>query len=154
MIAMRERGLRLACLVDIKRISGLADVALNATCTLRLGALVPVRDVERAAPGRAQFPVLASAASMLASVQVRNLATIGGNICNASPAADLAPPLLVLEASVTTVGPNGERQLPLSALFAGPGRSTLAGEILTGFSIPAMPERTRTIYLKHGPRSA
>lgn len=154
MIAMRERGLRPACLVDIKRISGLADVALNATCTLRLGALVRVRDVERAAPVRAQFPVLASAASMLASVQVRNLATIGGNICNASPAADLAPPLLVLEAVATAVGPNGERKFPIAELFAGPGRTTLNGEILTAFSIGAMPARARAIYLKHGPRNA
>lgn len=154
MIAMRERGLRPSCLVDLRRIGGLAKVTLDPTCRLNLGALVPVRDVERTADIRAGFPVLASAAGMLASVQVRNLATIGGNICNASPAADLAPPLLVLDAEVTAVGPAGERTFPIAALFAGPGRTTLSGEILTGFSVGPMPAGSRAVYLKHGPRNA
>jgi carbon-monoxide dehydrogenase medium subunit len=154
MIAIREHGLRPACVVDVKRIAGLAEVTLDPVGTLGLGALVSVGDIERSIPVLARFPVLVSAASMLASGQVRNLATIGGNICNASPAADLAPPLLVLEAIATAVGTNGERKFPIAALFSGPGRTTLDGEILTAFTIKAMPARARATYLKHGPRNA
>lgn len=154
MIAMRERGLRPGCLVDLRRIPGLATMSLDADGTLRLGALVPVRDVEVAPSIRSGFPLLAAAAGMLASVQVRSLATVGGNLCNASPAADLAPPLLVLDATATAVGPNGSRDLALSSFFAGPGRTTLDGEILVALSVPAMPARARATYIKHGPRSA
>ncbi len=154
LIAMRERGLKPACLVDIKRIDGLSTVAVDTAGYLTLGALVSVRDVERSPLVRERFPILASAAGMLASVQVRNKATIGGNICNASPAADLAPPLLVLDATATAVGPGGERSIPIAALFAGPGRTILQGEILTGFSVPALAARSRAVYLKHGPRNA
>jgi len=154
LVAMRERGLRLGCLVDLKHIPGLAEIRVGPSGSLEIGALVPVRDVERSLIVRDGWGILASAAGMLASVQVRNKATLGGNICNASPAADLAPPLLVLEARATAFGREGERSIPIGELFAGPGRTTLNGDILTGFSIPPMPAGARATYVKHGPRNA
>ncbi len=153
-VAMRERGLRLGCLVDLKHIPGLAAIGVGPSGSLSIGSLTPVRDVERSAVVRDGWGVLASAAGMLASIQVRNKATLGGNICNASPAADLAPPLLVLDAVAVAYGRQGERSIPMAQLFAGPGRTTLNGDILTGFTIPPMPGGARAVHLKHGPRNA
>lgn len=153
MIAIRERGLKPSCLVDLKRIGGLSDITRHDG-RIRIGGLASVRSLERSALIREQLPALSAAAAMLASVQVRNKATIGGNICNASPAADLAPPLLVLDAVAIVVGPAGERRIPIAELFAGPGRTHLNGDILTAFEVPIMPAGARATYVKHGPRSA
>lgn len=154
MIAMRERGLRPACLIDLKRIPGLSGIGVGPAGEVTIGALTWVREVERSPLVRERFGLLASAAGALASVQVRNKATVGGNICNASPAADLAPPLLVLEAVATAIGPGTERQIPIGEFFAGPGRTNLNGDILTKLSIGRLPPGARAVYLKHGPRAA
>ena len=154
LIAMRERGVRPSCVIDLKRISGLADLALGADGSLRLGALVSIRDIEVSALIAEHFPILSRTAALMGSVQVRNKSTVGGNICNASPAADLVPPLLVLDASVTVVGPAGERTLPLASLFGATGGTCLVGEILTSIHVPPIPARARAVYLKHSPRDA
>jgi carbon-monoxide dehydrogenase medium subunit len=154
LVAMRERGLRTGWLIDLKRIPGLTGISVKPSGELRIGALTPVRDVERSPLVREGWLVLSAAAGMLASIQVRNKATIGGNLCNASPAADLAPPLLVLDARAIAAGPDGERAFPIGELFAGPGRTTLSGEILVGIAVPPMPAGARASYQKHGPRGA
>lgn len=153
-ISMRERGLQPSCLVDLKRIAGLSGIEVDSTGALQLGAMTLLRDIVRSAVIRERFAILAEAASKMGSVQVRNRATVGGNICNASPAADLAPPLLALDASVTIAGLDGERTLSLQVLFESDGGARLNGEILTGLTIPAMPERARAVFLKHSPRDA
>jgi carbon-monoxide dehydrogenase medium subunit len=154
LVAMRERGLRTGWLIDLKRIPGLTGISVEASGHLRIGALTPVRDVERSPLARDGWPVLARSAGMLASIQIRNRATIGGNLCNASPAADLAPPLMVLGAQAIAMGADGERTFPLAELFAGPGRTTLAGEVLVSILVPPMPAGARASYQKHGPRGA
>ena len=92
---------------------------------LRLGALAMVRTLETHPLIRTHYPALSSAASTFAGVQVRNLATVGGNVCNASPAGDTLPALLALGAQCRIVGPAGERWLPLDQFFVGPSRSAL-----------------------------
>ncbi len=121
--------------VNLKRIPGLRGISLNGE--LRLGALVTLNDLIRSPIIREHFPVLAYTASKMAGVQVRTLATVGGNLCNASPAADTAPPLIALNARAVVVGTHGERVIPLDEFFTGVGKSALApDEILREILVP------------------
>ena len=121
--------------VNLKRIPGLRGISLNGE--LRLGALVTLNDLIRSPIIREHFPVLAYTASKMAGVQVRTLATIGGNLCNASPAADTAPPLIALNARAVVVGTHGERVISLDEFFTGVGKSALApDEILREILVP------------------
>ena len=98
-------------------IPGLAGITYEEGIGLTIGAAATVRAVETSAVVRAKYPVLAYAASTLASIQIRNLATVAGNICRASPSADMPPALLVLDAAVVLAGPAGERVVPLAEFF-------------------------------------
>ncbi|MBI5653088.1 MAG: xanthine dehydrogenase family protein subunit M [Chloroflexi bacterium] len=135
LIRMKRHQWLPRAVVNLKRIPWLRDVAINAE--LRIGALVTLQDLVRAPIIREHFPVLAYAASKMAGVQVRNLATVGGNLCNASPAADTAPPLIALNARAVVVGARGERVIPLDEFFTGVGKSALApDEILCEILVP------------------
>jgi carbon-monoxide dehydrogenase medium subunit len=91
----------------------------------------------------------------MASTQIRNLATIGGNLCNGAPSADLAPPLIALSGSAVVVGPDGERQVPLDEFFLGPGQTALEpGDLLVAVTIPPPQPGSGAVYLKHSPRRA
>jgi len=96
---------------------------------------------------------VAESAALLGSVQVRNLATVGGNICNAAPSADMAPPLVALEAQAVIAGPKGERRVPLSDFFTGV-RKTVVGpdEILVEIFVPAPGPHSGGSYIRHTPR--
>ncbi len=140
-------------LVDLKRIPGLREIALDDE--LHLGALLTLNDLIRSPLVQKQFPVLTATASRMASVQVRNLATLGGNLCNASPAADLAPPLIALNARAVIVGCRGERTVPLDQFFVGPGRAVLTpDEILREIRAPRLGDGERASYLKLEHRQA
>ena len=100
------------------------------------------------------FPALAYAASVTATVQIRNMGTVIGNICNASPVADTATPLLVYDAKVVIMNPDGERNLPLGEFFRGPGITALeSGEIVTELILPLTPEKSGSNYQKLSARS-
>ena len=102
-----------------------------------IGAGATLRELERSALIKDRFPILHDALSHMASVQIRNTATMAGNIANAAPSADTAPPLLALGASVALSGPTGQREVALQDFFLGPSRTVMEpGEILTGFAIP------------------
>jgi carbon-monoxide dehydrogenase medium subunit len=96
---------------------------------------------------------VAESAALLGSVQVRNLATVGGNICNAAPSADMAPPLVALEAQAVIAGPKGERRVPLSDFFTGV-RKTVVGpdELLVEIFVPAPGPHSGGSYIRHTPR--
>jgi CO/xanthine dehydrogenase FAD-binding subunit len=97
--------------------------------------------------------ILSQAAGVLGTLQIRNLATLGGNLANASPSAEFAPPLLVLEASVRCAGSGGERSIPVTELFLSPGKSALKpDEVLTEVQVPKSPPNTQALYLKHSLR--
>jgi CO/xanthine dehydrogenase FAD-binding subunit len=118
---------------------------------LRIGSAVPLTDVAAWQGMCERFPVLVDSIRVLGSRQIRNVATLGGNLCNASPAADTAPALLVLHACVELVGLGGTRELPLADFLCGPGQTALQpGEILTAVILPAPPAGARMAFLRKG----
>jgi carbon-monoxide dehydrogenase medium subunit len=141
-------------LVNLKKIDDLGFIRENEK-GYHIGALARISDIAGHEGLQGRVPMVCSAARSLGSAQVRNIATLGGNLCNASPAADMAPGLLALDAVVNIAGPTGDRVMPLEAFYQGPGEIALnEGEILTGVLVPCPPEGTRQIYIKHGPRRA
>lgn len=140
--------------LNIKRIPGLDEVHYSPDEGLRLGALVPVRRLEQHSLIRQHYPALTQAASAFAGVQIRNLATVGGNVCNASPAGDTLPALLAYEATCHLVGPDGGREVPLADFFQGPSRTALQpAELLVELRLPPPLPRSGALYIKHSPRS-
>ena len=126
--------------VDIKGIPGMADLLVERSGDLRIGAAATMNAVALHPAVQARWPILAEGCQSVASYQLRNRATVGGNLCNASPAADSAPALLCYEASAHLYGPDGTRQVPLSAFFLGPGQTALApGELLTAITVRVRP---------------
>ena len=142
-------------MVSVKRIPGLDQLSYSPRAGLRLGTLVTVQTLERDPIIRSHYPALSAAAATFAGVQVRNLSTIGGNACNASPAGDTLPSMLAFEAQCRIVGPEGERWMPLDQFFVAPGRCALkSGEILREFRLPPPKPNTGSLYIKDSPRSA
>ena len=148
-VRLKQRALKVDALVSLRGIAGLGDIAHNGA--LSLGGCALFRDIERNEVIARDFPALHQAVSMLANPQVRNVATIGGNLCNAAPSADCAPPLLVMDAVITLEGPRGKRDVPIESFFKGPGATLVeAPEILTGITIPAITPGTGSAFLKMG----
>ena len=141
--------------INLQHIPALQRVSYSARNGLRLGALVTVQTLETHQAIRRHYPALATGATSFAGVQIRNLATVGGNICNASPAGDILPALLAFDAQCRIAGPDGERWLPLTEVFAGPGRTVLqATEVLAEISLPLPLANSGSLYIKHSPRGA
>lgn len=125
------------CLVDLKQIAELDGVDELGDGGLSIGARVTLNRLLADARVRERYPVLHQALGMMAAYPVRNRATLAGNLANASPAADAAPPLLVLDARLEIAGPTGVRSLPVEGLFLGPGKTALEdGEIISRVVIP------------------
>jgi CO/xanthine dehydrogenase FAD-binding subunit len=134
--------------VDLKGL-GLDQIVKTAEGGLRIGALCTLNAVLENKIVREHYPVLAESIADLASVQVRHRATLGGNLCNASPAADAAPPLLALEAKAILSGPEGTREVVLDQFFQGPGQTCLLpAEVLAEIILPKPAERSGGAYLK------
>lgn len=140
-------------LINIKGIPGLQYISANDDGGLKIGSVTNIQEIKSFLPIRQRFPGLAHAAGLLSTPQVRNIATIGGNLCNASPAAETAPPLITLSAKARILGGSGERTVPIEEFFLGPGKTILEkGEILVGIEIPPPPENSTSVYVKHGKR--
>lgn len=155
LVRWRQGFWRPGCVVNIKGITSLQRITYSARNGLNLGALATVQAIESDPRIRRHYQALATGATSFAGVQVRNLATVGGNVCNASPAGDTLPALLAFDAQCTIAGPAGSRTLPLTEFFQGPGRTALSrGEVLTGLRLPPPQPRTGSLYIKHSPRGA
>jgi carbon-monoxide dehydrogenase medium subunit len=142
-------------LINLKKIPGLTYLTYDDTTGLKIGALATVRQVETSPIVKEKYAGLAQAAKELGSIQVRNRATVAGNICRASPSADTAPPLIADKAIARIIGPKGERTVPLETFFTGPGQTVLTdGEILLEITVPPPLPHTGKVYLKHGRRKA
>lgn len=142
-------------IVNINKIPGLRDFYYNDTDGLKIGCLTKVRTVEQSQMIKDKYPGLYQAASQLGSIQVRNSATVAGNICRASPSADTITPLIAAGARVTIWGPMGERTVLLENFFKGPGKTILKSEeILTNILVPPPASNTGRVYLKHGRRKS
>jgi len=121
------------------------------TDSLKIGAVTTLREVEGSEVVKARYSALFEAVRSMAATSVRNMGTIGGNLCNGSPAADTAPPLLVFDATVNLASKCGERIVPITEFFLGPGKTTLAvDEVLTEITIPMPGEYTGSSFLKLG----
>lgn len=154
LVRMRDGLVHPTVLVDVQRIPELAAIA-RQDGHLRIGATVTVAGLLASAEVRRLTPVVVEAATEVGAVQLRNLATVGGNLASAVPSADLAPPFLVLDAAVRIAGPAAERTLPLDEFFVGPHRSALQpDEVLTAVEVPPSGEGTGAAFLKFGRRNA
>jgi len=142
------------CLINIKKIPGLSSIQENGG-SLRIGALTTIRDVETNILVRDKLTVLWESSHQFASLQIRNTATIGGNICRASPSGETLAPLLVLEAKGKCVSADGEKTEPFSSLFQGPGKTSLGSKgLLTEIDVPYPALGSKSAYLKHAVRGA
>ena len=150
LLAMKEGLLRYERLINIKLISDLAGIALEDGA-LHIGAITTHRTFERSAVVQAHFPTLAEMAGHVANVRVREVGTLGGNLCFAEPHADPGTLLLVYDASLTLVRQDGTRALALEQFFVGPFEVALTDdEILTAIRVPVLPVHTAAAYLKYG----
>lgn len=155
LVEMKEHLRRPEHVIDVKRIPGLAQLHYSEKSGLRFGALVTVRAIETEPVVQVKYAGLAQAVRELGSIQVRNRATVVGNICRASPSADTLPPLIADDARLHIYGPAGERTVPMEAFFTGPGKTVLEnGEIVTEVLVPAPAPGTGKVYIKHGRRKA
>ncbi len=149
LVLMRSRSVVPRCVVDITRLPGLDYIKKEKTDTLKIGALATLRAVELSNLVKEEYPLLNEAVTRMANTQIRNMATVVGNICRASPSADTAPPLLALEASVEISGPDESRIVPLESFFTGPGETVLKpSEMVTEILVPKLRTNTGTAFLR------
>ena len=153
LIGMKTNAVKPKCLIDLKSIPDLEGIEYNNG--FKIGALTTVRDVEISPLIRQKIPSLSAAAGTLGSIQIRNRATVGGNLCHGSPAADMAAILLAMNCEVEIATGNGARTIGLDQFFTGPNSTVLnRNEVLSQIIIPQEIEQFKGIYLKHGPRKA
>jgi carbon-monoxide dehydrogenase medium subunit len=149
LIGMKDRLIMPEYVISLEKIPGLDDIACDQASGLRIGAMTKMHTLEQDEIVRNQYTALAEGAEEVGSIQIRNLATLGGNICNASPAAETAAALLVFGAQVKIAGTEGQRTVPIEEFFLGPGQSVLkTGEIVTAFECPPRPPRSGSQYIK------
>ena len=150
-VGIRDKIIQPEYLVDIKAIPQLNRITYNKQDGLNIGATVTLNEILDSKVVQKNYPILAEACKTVGSYQVRNRATLIGNICNASPAADTAPPLLVLGAKVNIISTAGEKIIPINQFFTGVKKNILKkGEIVTSITIPAIKEKWVGVYLKQG----
>ena len=140
-------------LVSLRRLPELRGIDFSERDGLRIGATVTMTEAAESAPVRERYRALADGAEIVGSIQTMNMATIGGNVCNAAPSADTAPPLLTYEAVAVIAGPKGEREVPIEGFWLGPNQTALQpGELLRELRLPAPPANTGGVYVRQTPR--
>jgi CO/xanthine dehydrogenase FAD-binding subunit len=148
-IRLRDGTARPVVVVDVKRIAELRPAIREADGRVTISATTVMTDVAADELVRRWFPALVEAAAVVGSVQIRNRATLAGNVCNASPAADTAPPLLVYGAEVVAEGPGGTRRIPIADFFVRSGVTTLArGELVSAIELPVPGRRMGAAHLR------
>jgi len=142
-------------LIGLDGIAGLDSITYSQADGLRFGPLTTLASIEASPVVRERFNVLYQAVHSMASSQVRNLGTVGGNLCNAAPSADTAPALIAMGAWLKLVAPGSERTIPVEQFFTGPSQTVLRrGEILAEIQIPYSSLCTSGVYIKHTIRQA
>ncbi|HIE37689.1 MAG TPA: xanthine dehydrogenase family protein subunit M [Anaerolineae bacterium] len=151
LVRMRDGFIRPKVVVDVKHLPGMREVVYDERAGLTVGAAVTMNELARHPDVLAHYPLLAEAAGSVASYQLRNRATLGGNLCNGSPAADTAPATLVLGGRMVLFGPGGEREVEAGDFFLGPGKTAMRpGELMTAIRFPVPPAGAAGRYLKLG----
>lgn len=153
-IQLRAGVRRPECVVDVKKIPELRQLSYDPGKGLRLGAAVPAIEVCENADMRRHYPGLTEAAHLIGSFQIQSRASVGGNLCNGSPAADTTPALIALGARARVAGPKGEREVKVEDFCVSPGRTVLApGELLIELLIDAPKPHSADAYLRFIPRN-
>jgi carbon-monoxide dehydrogenase medium subunit len=153
-VQMRAGRVQPGAVIDLKRIPGVSGVRREADGGFTIGAAASGATIgEDAALVRA-WPGVVEATNLIGSTQVQGRASLGGNLCNASPAADSVPALIAARATCVIAGPAGRREAAVETIQAGPGRTTLQpGEIVLEFRLPPRPRRAADAYLRLIPRT-
>jgi len=148
LVMKMNRGLvKPAAIISLTRIKGLSRIDFDRRKGLTIGATALIAEVASHPEIKKRYPAIAHAASVMANVQIRNMGTVAGNLCNAAPSADNAPPLMAMGAEVTLTGMKGERRMHVEELFRGPGMTVLEpGEIMTSILVPLPPPHSGASY--------
>lgn len=154
LVDMKNGKVNPKCVIDLQAIAALNSVNYNAETGLRLGAMVTMRSLELSPEIRQKYPPIFQAATNFTHVAIRNIATLGGNLCQAVPSADLAPPLIAYSARAKIVSRSKERIIPLEDFFTGLGQTALdAEEILVEIQAPAPPPGARGRNFRYSARA-
>ena len=153
-VQVREARQDVDWMIDIKSIPEVNVLDYNADTGLTLGAAVPCYQIYAVDEICDAYPGLIDATKIIGGTAIQGRAGVGGNLCNASPAADGIPPLIVLNATCVIAGPNGERELPVAQFCTAPGQTALEkGEMLVSLKIPAPESNSSSYYLRFIPRN-
>ncbi|MCC7354237.1 MAG: FAD binding domain-containing protein, partial [Anaerolineae bacterium] len=156
LVQMKEGRRTPRCVVSLHHLPGIAGIRAEDG-GLWIGARTTMAEVSEHLMAGAVLPGylgLAEGAGLVGSIQIRNLATVGGNLCNAAPSADVAPPLMTLGARAIIAGPGGQKSMSLEDFFRGPGQTALEPtQLLLGVRVPAPVARSGSAYLRHTPRA-
>jgi CO/xanthine dehydrogenase FAD-binding subunit len=153
-IQLREDRKQCDQLIDLKHIPELTALRITADGTLEIGAATALADIYANADVQRLFPALVDAATIIGGTAIQSRASLGGNLCNASPAADSSPALIALGARLLIGSSGGTREIPVEELFAGPGQNTLQpGEILLQVKVPPLGPNAGAFYLRFIPRN-
>ncbi len=152
-VQMKDGAVAPEHVVDVMGVPELRGIHAGEDGAVRIGSATTLKTLMESTLILDRLPILAEAARTMACAEVRGMATIGGNVCSAVPSADMAPPLLALDAGAVIAGPLGRRTVGLGELFVGPRRTCLgAGEVLVELSVPRLGSSWTGTYLKYGPR--
>lgn len=151
LVQIKEAGLAPSYVVSLSGIDELRELRANGD-GLHIGARVLMHELAGDDAVQTQYAALADGAGLVGSNQTRNMATVGGNVCNAAPSADTGPPLSVLGATVHIVGGGGAREVPIDDFWTGPGQTVLDSEVVTHVTVPAPPANAGSFYERHTPR--
>ena len=150
LVQMKKRVTLPEYLINIEGIQGLDYIVYDKEDGLRIGPLTPISSIEKSSLIKSRYHALYQAAGKMGTPLIRAKATIGGNLCNAAPSADTAPPLIVMGAIVKIKGTEGSANVSLEDFFTGPGMTVLMGrKVLTDIRIPNLPPNSGSVYLKH-----
>lgn len=153
LVKMAHGRLKPRAVIALKQIDALGGIRFDPEEGLTIGATALLDEVASHPDVRAHFPSVAYAAQETANVQIRNMGTVAGNLCNAAPSADNAPTLTAMGGEAVIAGPKGERRVPLDRFFKGPGQTDIEpGEILTAVHVPLVPPGFGTSYRHISPR--
>jgi carbon-monoxide dehydrogenase medium subunit len=153
-IQAREGRRPVSVMLDVKGIPDTTELKLGGDGSLRLGAAVPCATIYENADIARRFPALIDSASLIGGIQIQSRASIGGNLCNSSPAADSIPTLIALGASCEIAGPKGRRTVPVEEFCTGPGQNVLQpDELLVALVIPAPVANSRAAFERFIPRN-
>lgn len=153
LVQLKTNTISPAVVVDIKKIDEVRTIA-EENGGFRIGAAVPSAEFNEHAGFKAAWPGVAEAADLIGSSQIQGRASLGGNLCNGSPAADSVPAMIAAGAIARVAGPNGRREIPVEDVILGPRKLSLAqGEFIASFFFPARPERSGDAYERFIPRT-